>query len=387
MPTNVTYPSVELFRIVPETGFNMRYYAWTKRGQRQPKPWKSPLFVEMEEVKAQGNGGWSNTDVSRGASFMPRAVSLGDTYTAQAYDKAYNRLLESMKYVQAGWGINFVQWQQAHGMILKRVLQLTAAARSLRKGDISGFLGHLGVTSAGRTPQAPIPRRRPTNPITRDRRDKKRRDRENQRNRRRNRKRAADIWLEYSFGWVPLIQDIYTSIDILQSATPHETIRGRGSVYWERVEWLDDQFPSHKTSGFTRVLLQTRVRITNPNLYLATQLGLTNPAAIVWDGIPFSFVVDWFIPVSKFLNSFSHFYGLTLEDSFATYSGRWVEGSTSPYTWNGVYKVKKNTGRYVRRQPVSGFSYRFTPKGIRGIGAWHAATSTSLLIQQLRALR
>jgi len=35
----------------------------------------------------------------------------------------------------------------------------------------------------------------------------------------------------------------------------------------------------------------------------AAALGLNNPAAIVWEAIPYSFVVDWFFKVGKLLNS------------------------------------------------------------------------------------
>lgn len=40
------------------------------------------------------------------------------------------------------------------------------------------------------------------------------------------------------------------------------------------------------------------------NLFLFQQLGLTNPAAIVWEAIPFSWLVDYFLNISDLIDSF-----------------------------------------------------------------------------------
>jgi hypothetical protein len=44
-------------------------------------------------------------------------------------------------------------------------------------------------------------------------------------------------------------------------------------------------------------------RLRNAGLATLSQLGLINPAVIVWERLPYSFVVDWFAPVGSWLNA------------------------------------------------------------------------------------
>ena len=54
--------------------------------------------------------------------------------------------------------------------------------------------------------------------------------------------------------------------------------------------------------------------ISSPNSLKANQLGLVNPASVAWELIPFSFLVDWFLPVGKFLESYTDTVGMQLDN-------------------------------------------------------------------------
>ena len=43
--------------------------------------------------------------------------------------------------------------------------------------------------------------------------------------------------------------------------------------------------------------------LNNPGLATQSQLGLLNPLEIVWECLPYSFVVDWAIPVGAWMSS------------------------------------------------------------------------------------
>lgn len=60
--------------------------------------------------------------------------------------------------------------------------------------------------------------------------------------------------------------------------------------------------------------------IHNPNLFLANQLGLINPAYWLWDSTPWSHIVDWWIPVGPFLNSLTASVGLVFSDAAVTWT-------------------------------------------------------------------
>jgi hypothetical protein len=43
---------------------------------------------------------------------------------------------------------------------------------------------------------------------------------------------------------------------------------------------------------------------------MASSTGISNPASVIWEKLPWSFVVDWFLPVGTFLNNLDYASGL-----------------------------------------------------------------------------
>lgn len=52
----------------------------------------------------------------------------------------------------------------------------------------------------------------------------------------------------------------------------------------------------------------------------AQSLGLLDPLTLAWELIPFSFVVDWFLPVGTYLSQLTALNGLTLMNGFTSYT-------------------------------------------------------------------
>jgi hypothetical protein len=67
------------------------------------------------------------------------------------------------------------------------------------------------------------------------------------------------------------------------------------------------------------VRLQATLLLTNPNLGLASRMGLVNPLSIAWEVVPFSFVVDWFLPVGNFLENLTSLAGTVQLEAQAAY--------------------------------------------------------------------
>lgn len=127
-------------------------------------------------------------------------------------------------------------------------------------------------------------------------------------------------WLEFIYGWKPLASDLYE----LQQQAHHAlkepvNISAYGSGRSSHSRTVEDYYgfriqqtnnSSHRTKLFGH--------ITNPMLYSLSQAGLINPVSIAWELVPFSFVVDWFVPVGATLQAITAGVGLECDGGFTS---------------------------------------------------------------------
>jgi len=278
------------------------------------------------------------------------------------HNKCYDKFVAKTQAAASQIGASLGERRQTIGMMEKRLGQLTRAARALKRGRPFEFFQELGVM-----PRRGIPNR--SDP-----------------------KRAADLWLEWHFGWEPLYEDIHSACIILQSPPPQlikvrvrsQTVPDQIDNSFEMSEWGAYDL----TWGVIREQMGARVTVSNPNLWKATQLGLTNPASIAWELVPFSFVVDWFIPVGQFLGSWTDLFGLQIEEPYTTYTRFYKSKYQSYQKWPTYVLNQEQLGigfRYQRVTSISGPTLSIRPW--KGLSVTRAATAVSLLIQQLYNLR
>lgn len=130
-------------------------------------------------------------------------------------------------------------------------------------------------------------------------------------------KKASSLYLEGIFGWVPLMQDIYSAYKVLSdlSLTARKTVVRIGDSSTQVLNESTIRGPLQSVIG---VQVGGSLRCTNPNLGLLERLGLVNPAAIAWDAVPYSFVINWFIPVGGYLKSLSDMVGWEQQNAWTT---------------------------------------------------------------------
>lgn len=144
---------------------------------------------------------------------------------------------------------------------------------------------------------------------------------------------VANKWLAFHYGWKPLAQDVYGTWEILKESlagTPAMLVHGRGAATetasglvtcpWSIGQPICDV--SYDAEWKVRVNLTGRVQEAGI-MRAVNQAGLVNPAALAWELVPFSFVVDWFVPVGGVLNALSATSGLTFVGGHRT--ERWNE--------------------------------------------------------------
>lgn len=165
-------------------------------------------------------------------------------------------------------------------------------------------------------------------------------------------RKAADLYLEYVYGWKPLVSDIYGIVQLLRQYSGgnkpviihgHGTFNSPGGGYFQAPPNANGFQTSASIKEDMKAKCDLYARI-DPQ-YLAfrvlNQLGLLNPASIAWEVTPWSFVVDWLIPIGPTLSAFSAPVGLTfISGTISTRSSRVVTGeyhvrvATDPPTGN-----------------------------------------------------
>lgn len=117
-------------------------------------------------------------------------------------------------------------------------------------------------------------------------------------------------YLEMSYGWSPLLQDVLGSAEALAEA---QTLGRRFSVvvkgvatdtdrHLQRSEWAGLYDLVYEGEIRHRCEVVLRYDLPANMLDSLSNLGLTNPLAIQWELVPFSFVVDWFFPIGDYVN-------------------------------------------------------------------------------------
>jgi uncharacterized protein YjiS (DUF1127 family) len=286
-------------------------------------------------------------------------MAVGDyPFTGQESNKALDRFVESFKGgTDASLAVTLAEWRQSHMMIVARSGQILSALRNLKRLRLGDAAKDLGLS----------------------------RDQVKGVVSRRGAKDTAGQWLELHFGWVPLVQDIYNAVNVLQGPLPGCKARGKAGT---SVSFSDNKGQGNwstfvpQAQGF--ITIGADVYLENANLALANRMGLINPATVAWELIPFSFLVDWFIPVGNFLNSFSDFVGYRVENPFTTTLRK---GTSRQVYLDGRYS-SVSLGECVRMTRVLGVPpRRLVMSTFKGLSVTRGATAIALVIQQFLSLK
>jgi hypothetical protein len=298
---------------------------------------------------------------------MPVQKAVWDSLYLKTFDKFASKLREGKT---ASLGVSFAEAHEALTLVRARAGSFFRLVRSLQRFDILGVYRELVLNPADRKRVGRIL------------------------NARQRGKEWSGLLLELNFGWTPLIQDIYSAIDVLQSTPRAGSV---GSFTKTRVApWdlrLDEdggriQYGEHCEGEFL-VRISGRSQVSNPNLALANQMGLVNPIQVAWDVIPLSFLVNWFVPVSAFLGSYSSMWGWDLSNLCISYlsSGTGVETSSSAVFDGPDYNYRVDSAGYVfQRVPLSSLPIPSLYSRVQlphGHLLGKAASSVALLVQQL----
>lgn len=199
-------------------------------------------------------------------------------------------------------------------------------------------------------------------------------------------------WLELQYGWKPLLSDVYGACDALSKRNKADwRITAKASA---KSEYYLEKSRDKVFAGTTSVRVERRalVRIdalpANETFVSLSSLGISNPLLIGWELVPYSFVVDWFLPVGNYLDGLDAMFGYdadntwTSSTSFARALWEDTGGDGAEPDWvyqNRYYGYKR--GVKMTRTVTNGVPLPWPPWVKNPASLGHMANGLALLSQ------
>lgn len=373
MVAPVTGPFTDLRQWNGAAPFNTENL-WGRRERtwrRQKKPYNLPLAYVLSDKRVLHYTSYGAKSGAFKNAFATDGVNTVYGSSSDAYSKAYGDFREKLS-KGAAWGITLAQRKQAMVMMESRLVQFYRFVKHMKKFRFKDALGELGVKATDeRIPWKRLKKRS---------------------------KALGDNIIEVRFGWQPLISDISTTAEILGSPIPLGRIVGKGTT---RIKSSRTLGPSSVPPGYysnkyvyqdytlVRCRVQGDVVMTNPNTALLNNLGLLNPALVLYDAIPWSFVANYFINLEEFLTGFSSFIGYSVTNTFVTYKqtsftdARRDEVRAPSYAPTGQACVYGVYCTYVNRTPQALTGPKLRVRDPWSLKPGRALNIVGLLLQQL----
>lgn len=289
---------------------------------------------------------------------------------AKLVDKVKQQALDAA--VAAGEG------KESFRTLLSGIQRITRAARSVKRGNVRDALNVLG--------QAPLPKTgalekklRPLGP----------------------RQRLANGWLELQYGWLPIVNDCFEAANALETKFLEGVLLSvQVSTKVEKTEMRQDMAVvgdlldlysgrlNQQTNRIsrTRVVVRQWYKIHNPTLARLTSLGVTNPMNVVWELVPYSFVVDWFFPIGTWINAADVSLGKTYKGGYraTSHTSHVFQVGHAPGTGIGPGSAighSRRTFNSYSRQPLTSWYKPPLPNLQFSLGAKRIASALALLSQ------
>lgn len=201
----------------------------------------------------------------------------------------------------------------------------------------------------------------------------------------------ANTWLEYSFMWKPLVQDVITFAEGIQPIKGQRIV-GRAS---STTSWVDPlksgDFVGFNSSQRTvKAVCVLEVTLDDPLKAVQAEMGLFQLGSL-WNIMPFSFIVDWFFRIGAFIERLC-FPGKTV-----------VNGSVTLTTTDKAHNFVQRVGLYRKADkdnaaiPYKSLGSGVTTETVRKVrtvgvpspffittnmnfSSWHVGTTWALLV-------
>jgi hypothetical protein len=305
-------------------------------------------------------------------------LTYDSTVGQKCIDITKQKLLGKIKNTSANFAVAYAEAGKTATMVGDTAIKIARAMQHLRQGKFSAAAGVLGVGTCKRAES------RFTRGYAQD-----------------AGKAVASGWLALNYGWKPLLDDVYGACDDLARNNLNDMIVTSSATH--KLE-IPIKATESSTSGKAKSfywgsgLAKYQVRMScsykrpgKSSLVKLKETGITNPLLIAWELVPYSFVVDWFLPIGNWLDTFDATLGLAFHSGYQTVYFK--STAEMGWTFNGVdsYGVMQNafyqSSCYrvsVTRSVLADFPSPGIPRFKNPASLSHMASGLALLTQIFR---
>lgn len=262
-----------------------KFYQLRKLEKRLPVNYYKWTRIDCKHPLVQTYNGLRNENHARGFYSMNECINTGYLSTvagglsmkvqkqSDAVSLVSNRLLSKVRNRPVDLGVALGEYRQTAAFVSSVMVKIVKSGRQLKKGNISKALQI--ITGRKNASWRDIPNV------------------------------ASDMWLAYSYALRPLLMDVYGSVKALaDSKRPYvvvEKVR-TGMVFPVKGSLTAPGKYTSTVDASMRVSGEIWFSVSNPLTRSLDMLGLLNPMSVAWELVTLSFVVDWFLPIGKYLS-------------------------------------------------------------------------------------
>lgn len=331
-------------------------------------------YLELRHPRGRLDYYWPDVDlVGRRMGYFPvNPINIAPTASAidreSVNSRAVNKSLNVLKNMKVNLGVAFATRNQTARLLTDTSRRVANALSALKRGNFKQASSILALN----------------NPRRRSSKGKSLSD------------SLTSDWLSLQYGWMPLLNDLYGASDTLykQSQKPFRT----KVTASETARWQINTSPGtfwgvainrREKGQYTRKYVYV-FSYSHEGLSSLSQMGVTNPASVAWEILPWSFVIDWFIPIGNFLDSLDATLGLTFEKGcYTTFEKTSVSASANGAVreqggYTSLNFSANRTEVLCTRVPLGSFPASSFPSFSPGFSWRRAANALALTFQRLK---
>lgn len=272
----------------------------------------------------------------------------------ELYDRCANKLYERLSNANALLPVIFAERQKTVDMVTKNAVALYRFWKKFRSGSYIKNLFKVYNGSNSRKSQRAL-------------------------------RRISGKWLEYRYGWLPLMMEVNTLLNKPLGLPRMKVAAGSNGF----INHFDQPNSTYKEEGQVNISWLMGCIAFAKNAFTKTlqQYGLSSPAVVVWELIPFSFVADWFLGVGNYLEALGSTSGLDIRHAYQTATlNATISSTLTPAVdlltvGRGVY-----SGRLIQRTlGLPRIPNPLIPSN--GLNLTRATDAIALIVQTFRSLK